>query len=39
MVQIGEDRAERPHSVPARVQVIVTVRPRHVCRRRDAGVV
>ena len=39
MVKIGEDRAERLDIVPARFQVIVTVRPRYACRRCDAGVV
>lgn len=37
MGKIGEDRAERPGIVPARFQAIVTVRPRHACRRCDAG--
>jgi transposase len=35
----GEDRAERLDIVPARFQVIVTIRPRYACRRCDAGVV
>lgn len=39
MVKIGEDRAERLDIVPARFQVIVTVRPRYACRRCDAGVI
>lgn len=39
LVKIGEDRAERLDIVPARFQVIVTVRPRYACRRCDAGVV
>jgi transposase len=38
MVKTGEDRAERLDIVPARFQVIVTVRPRYACRRCDAGV-
>ncbi len=38
MVKIGEDHAERPDIIPARFQVIVTVRPRYACRRCDAGV-
>ncbi len=38
MVKIGEDRAERLDIIPARFQVIVTVRPRYACRRCDAGV-
>jgi len=38
MVKIGEDRAERPDIVPARFQVIITVRPRYACRGCDAGV-
>lgn len=39
MVKIGEDRVERLDIVPARFQVIVTVRPRYACRRCDAGVI
>lgn len=39
MVKIGEDRAERRDIIPARFQVIVTVRPRYACRRCDAGVI
>lgn len=38
MVQIGEDRSERLDIIPARFQVIVTIRPRYACRRCDAGV-
>ena len=38
MVKIGEDRAERLDILPARFQVIVTVRPRYACRRCNAGV-
>ena len=38
MVKIGEDRSERLDIIPARFQVIVTVRPRYACRRCDAGV-
>jgi len=38
MVKIGEDRAERLDIVPARFQVIVTVRPEYACRRCDAGI-
>jgi transposase len=38
MVKIGEDRAERLDIIPARFQVIVTVRPRYVCRHCDAGI-
>lgn len=37
-VKIGEDRSERLDIVPARFQVIVTVRPRYACRRCDEGV-
>ena len=39
MVKIGEDRAERLDIVPARFQVIVTVRPRYACCRCNAGVI
>jgi transposase len=38
MVQIGEDRSERLDIIPARFQVIVTIRPRYACRRCDSGV-
>ena len=38
MVKIGEDRAERLDIIPARFQVIVTVRPKYACRRCDAGI-
>ena len=38
LVKIGEDRAERLDIIPARFQVIVTVRPGYACRRCDAGV-
>ena len=38
MVKIGEDRSERLDVIPARFQVIVTVRPKYACRRCDAGV-
>ena len=37
-VKIGEDRAERLDIVPARFQVIVTIRPKYACRRCDAGI-
>jgi len=39
MVRIGEDRAERLDVVPARYQVIVTVRPRYACPKGRTGVV
>jgi transposase len=38
MVKIGEDRSERLDIIPARFQVIVTVRPRYACRRCDGGI-
>lgn len=38
MVKIGEDRVGRLDIIPARFQVIVTVRPRYACRRCDGGV-
>ena len=38
MVKIGEDRSERLDIIPARFQVIVTIRPRYACRRCDGGV-
>ena len=38
MVKIGEDRAERLDIVPARFQVIVTIRPKYACRRCAGGI-
>ena len=38
MVRIGEDRAERLDIIPARYQVIVTIRPRYACPKGRAGV-
>jgi len=39
MVKIGEDRSERLDYIPARYQVIVTVRPRYACPKGRTGVV
>lgn len=39
MVRIGEDRTERLDYIPARYQVIVTIRPRYACPKGRAGVV
>ena len=39
MVRIGEDRAERLDYLPARYQVIVTVRPKYACPKGRTGVV
>ena len=38
MVRIGEDRAERLDVIPARYQVIVTIRPRYACPKGRTGV-
>ena len=38
MTKIGEDRTERLHIVPAKLQVIVTVRPKYACRQCEEGV-
>ena len=38
MVRIGEDRSERLEIIPARYQVIVTIRPRYACPRGRTGV-
>lgn len=38
MVRIGEDRTERLDVVPARYQVIVTIRPRYACPKGRTGV-
>ncbi len=39
MVRIGEDRTERLDRVPARYEVIVTIRPKHACPKGRTGVV
>jgi transposase len=39
MVRIGEDRTERLDYIPARYQVIATVRPRYACPKGRTGVV
>ncbi len=39
MVKIGEDRTERLDYIPARYQVIVTIRPKYACPKGRAGVV
>lgn len=39
MVRIGEDRVDRLDYVPARYQVIVTIRPKYACPKGRAGVV
>ena len=39
MVRIGEDRADRLDYIPARYQVIVTIRPKYACPKGRAGVV
>jgi len=38
MVRIGEDRTERLDVIPARYQVIVTVRPKYACSKGRTGV-
>jgi transposase len=39
MLRIGEDRTERLDRVPARYQVIVTIRPKYACPKGRTGVV
>ncbi len=39
MVRIGEDRTERLDYIPARYQVIVTIRPKYACPKGRTGVV
>jgi len=39
MVKIGEDRSERLDYIPARYQVIVTIRPKYACPKGRTGVV
>jgi transposase len=39
MVRIGEDRSERLDYIPARYQVVVTIRPRYACPKGRTGVV
>ena len=38
MIRIGEDRTERLDIVPAKLRVIVTVRPKYACRSCEQGV-
>jgi transposase len=38
MVRIGEDRSERLDIIPARYQVVVTIRPRYACPKGRTGV-
>ena len=38
MAKIGEDRTERLDVVPAKLRVIVTVRPKYACRKCEEGV-
>ena len=39
MIRIGEDRTERLDIVPAKLRVIVTVRPKYACRNCEQGVI
>lgn len=39
MVKIGEDRVDRLDYIPARYQVIVTIRPKYACPKGRTGVV
>ncbi|MER8522972.1 IS66 family transposase [Mesorhizobium sp. M1076] len=39
MLRIGEDRTERLDQIPARYQVIVTIRPKYACPKGRTGVV
>jgi transposase len=39
MVRIGEDRTERLDIVPATARVIVTIRPKYACRKKEVGIV
>ena len=39
MVRIGEDRSERLDIEPAKLRVLVTVRPKYACRTCEQGVV
>jgi len=39
MARIGEDRSERLDMIPARFQVIATIRPKYACRTCQANVV
>ncbi|MET0173852.1 MAG: IS66 family transposase [Agrobacterium vaccinii] len=39
MVRIGEDRTERLDRIPARYEVIVTIRPKYACPKGRAGVI
>ena len=39
MVRIGEDRTERLNIIPAQPKVIVTIRPKYACPRKQGGIV
>ena len=39
MIRIGEDKTERLDIIPARYQVIVTIRPKYACPKGRSGVV
>ncbi len=39
MVRIGEDRTERLEIIPAQAKVIVTIRPKYACPKKNAQVV
>lgn len=39
MVKIGEDRTERLDMVPAQIQVIVSIRPKYACPKKEGGIV
>lgn len=39
MVRIGEDRTERLDRIPARYEVIVTIRPKYACPKGRTGVI
>jgi transposase len=39
MVRIGEDRTERLEIIPAQPKVVVTVRPKYACPKKQGGIV
>ncbi len=38
MVRIGEDRTERLDIVPAQAKIVVTIRPRYACPKKQGGI-
>ena len=39
MIKIGEERSERLDIIPAQLRVIVSIRPKYACTRKEGGVI